>query len=339
MRIGILTQPLVGNYGGVLQNWALQRTLKELGHEPVTIDVLPLPGVGRFILSTVKSLILWFIPSRRRKFMCWSYKRHPLFKDFINKRIAKTGIQGCYSMKTVNEYDLEALVVGSDQIWRPMYSARVLPDMFLRFACKFNGKKIAYAASFGVDKWEFTQKQHSICAPLAQRFDAVSVREKSGVALCKKYLGVDAVLVLDPTLLVKKEAYAELCVNVPESSEHFLAAYVLDVSEEIDRVIAEEAERHSLSVCRYSADKGAELTVEEWIAIFRDASFIVTDSFHGTVFSIIFEKPFRCVMNDARGSDRFTDLLDKYHSGTLREWRMKSIAFLREELGKEICKK
>lgn len=96
MRIGILTQPLVGNYGGVLQNWALQRTLKELGHEPVTIDVLPLPGVGRFILSTVKSLILWFIPSRRRKFMCWSYKRHPLFKDFINKRIAKTSGQLTY---------------------------------------------------------------------------------------------------------------------------------------------------------------------------------------------------------------------------------------------------
>lgn len=334
MRIGILTQPLRGNYGGVLQNWALQQVLRELGHEPVTIDVLPYPDCYLFILSTLKSLLLWPIPSRRRKFRRWSEGRIPLFEDFVNRQIVKTPVCRYYSMRIVKMESLDALVVGSDQTWRPMYNmGRLLPDMFLRFASKFNGKKVAYAASFGVDKWEFTDRQTSICASLAKRFDAISVREMSGVKLCERYLGVDAIVTLDPTLLVEKEAYAKLCERIPSSKEQFLAAYVLDTSKEVDEIIIEESERQGLPVRRYSADQRAQLTVEEWIAIFRDASFVVTDSFHGTVFSIIFEKPFRLVANEKRGGARFTDLLEKYHSGRLEEWREKSIDFLQGMLG------
>jgi hypothetical protein len=334
MRIGILTQPLRGNYGGVLQNWALQQVLRKLGHEPVTIDVLPYPDCYLFILSTLKSLILWFISSRRRKFWRWSEGRNPLFEDFVNRQIVKTPVCRYYSMRIVKMERLDALVVGSDQTWRPKYNwGRLLPDMFLRFASKFNGKKVAYAASFGVDKWEFTDRQTSICASLAKRFDAISVREMSGVKLCERYLGVDAAVTLDPTLLVEKEAYAKLCERIPSSKEQFIAAYVLDISKEVDEIIMEESERRGLPVRRYSADLRAQLTVEGWIAIFRDASFVVTDSFHGTVFSIIFEKPFRLVANEKRGGARFTDLLERYHSGRLEEWREKSIDFLQGMLG------
>lgn len=333
MRIGILTQPLRGNYGGVLQNWALQQALIRLGHEPVTIDVLPHPVFRYFVLSTIKSLVLWFIPSRRRKFMKWNERRNPLFEGFVNERIRKTPVARRYSMRIVREYGMDALVVGSDQTWRPMYNkGRLLPDMFLLFASKFNGKEVAYAASFGVDKWEFTERLTRLCASLAKRFDAISVREVSGVGLCERYLGVDAVAVLDPTLLVEKAAYEKLCERIPSSEEQFLAAYVLDTSEEVDAIIREESERHGLPVKRYSADQRAELTVEEWIAIFRDAAFVVTDSFHGTVFSIIFEKPFRSVANETRGGTRFADLLEKYRSGELEEWRERSFRFLREAL-------
>lgn len=330
MKIGILTQPFRGNYGGILQNWALQRTLRSMGHEPVTIDILPRSTIGRFILSTIKSFVLWFIPSRRRTFQKWSDKRNPLFEDFVNRQIVKTHVCRRYSMDIVEEYGLEALLVGSDQTWRPMYNVGMLSDMFLGFACDFTGKKVAYAASFGVDYWEYTERQTSFCASLAQRFDAISVRETSGVKLCERYLGINAAAVLDPTLLVEKEAYAELCEKVPFCGERYLAGYVLDASEESDRVIVEEAEKRGLSIRRYSADNHARLTVEEWVAIFRDASFVVTDSFHGTVFSVIFGKPFRSVVNETRGGARFADLLEKYHSGTLSEWRQKSFNFLRE---------
>jgi len=333
MKVGILTQPLRGNYGGILQNWALQQVLRKLGHEPVTIDVLPRPRCYRFILSTIRSLVFWFIPSRRRRFWRWSEGRSPLFEDFVNGQIVKTSVYRYYSMRIVKKERLEALVVGSDQTWRPMYNkGRLLSDMFLRFAFRFKGKKVAYAASFGVDKWEFTKRQTSICAFLAKRFDAISVREMSGVKLCERYLGIDAVAVLDPTLLVEKKYYERLCEQIPFSGEQFLAAYVLDVSKEVDDIIAEESERLGLPVRRYSADQCAELTVEEWLSIFRDARFVVTDSFHGTVFSIIFEKSFRCVMNPARGRTRFMDLLEKYHSNSLEEWRKKSFTFLQEVL-------
>lgn len=120
MKIGILTQPLRGNYGGVLQNWALQHILIRLGHEPITIDILPRPSIGRFILSTIKSLLLWFIPSRRRRFKRWRERRMPLFEEFVSKNIIKTPTCRNYSMEMIREYGLEALLVGSDQTWRPI---------------------------------------------------------------------------------------------------------------------------------------------------------------------------------------------------------------------------
>lgn len=330
MRIGILTQPLKSNYGGILQNWALQQVLINLGHEPITIDFLPRPSLYRFICSTIKSLILWLIPFRRRKFIRWHYKRSPLFEKFIESKIKKTDICHRYSMALVREYHLDALIVGSDQTWRPLYNRNVLYDMFLRFAKDFRGKKIAYAASFGVDQWEFTEEQTRICSSLVQLFDAVSVREESGVRLCREYLKINAIPALDPTLLVEKEAYLELCSHIPERREIFLAAYVLDSSNEVEDVIKEESVKRGMIVRRYSADANAELTVEEWISIFRDASFIVTDSFHGTVFSIIFGKPFRCVANIGRGNARFLDLLGKYKARTFEKWQILSLTFLKK---------
>lgn len=330
MKIGILTQPLKANYGGILQNWALQQVLIKLGHEPITIDLLPQPSLSRFILSTVKSLILWFIPSKRRKFIRWHYKRSPLFEKFVENKIRKTDVCHRYSMDLVQKYHLDALIVGSDQIWRPIYNRDVLYDMFLRFAKDFKGKKIAYAASFGVGQWEFTEEQTRICSSLVQMFDAVSVREESGVRLCEEYLKINAIPVLDPTFLVEKEAYLKLCSHVPKREEAFLAAYVLDASSEVEDVIKEEARKMGIMVRRYSADATAELTVEEWISIFRDASFIVTDSFHGTVFSIIFGKPFRCVANIERGNARFLDLLGKYKARTFEKWQIQSLTFLKE---------
>ena len=331
MRIGIITQPLYANYGGVLQNWALQHILIKLGHEPITIDYLPTLTIKSFLIYTIKTLILWFFPSRRREFVQRRYMRKPLFESFISQRILKTDICYEYSRDIIKKYKLEALIVGSDQVWRPMYND-CLYDMFLQFAKDFKGKKIAYAASFGVDNWEFSDEQTRICSSLIKHFDAISVRESSGINLCKEYLNADSVNVLDPTLLVDKDDYIQLCVDIPVVKERYLAAYVLDSSVEVDGIIAEEADKRELIVRRYSADAKAELTVEEWISIFRDSSFVVTDSFHGTVFSILFEKPFRCVANKDRGNARFEDLLEKYSSGRLDEWRSESLAFLKRIL-------
>lgn len=100
------------------------------------------------------------------------------------------------------------------------------------FTQKHNVKRIAYAASFGVDKWEFSLKETIACKECLKMFDGISVREHSGIKLCKEYLDVDAIEVLDPTLLLSKNEYLNLTSNIPVCKEKYLAAYILDRTEE-----------------------------------------------------------------------------------------------------------
>lgn len=94
----------------------------------------------------------------------------PLFEEFVSKNIIKTPTCRNYSMEMIREYGLEALLVGSDQTWRPIYNVNRLSDMFLHFAGNFSGKRVAYAASFGVDYWEYSEKQTSVCSSFSSAF-------------------------------------------------------------------------------------------------------------------------------------------------------------------------
>ena len=307
MRIGIVTQPLQDNYGGILQNYALQQELKQLGHTPVTIDFTP-QSLWRFVLSTCKTLVLYFIPGRRRPFARYRSKRNNRMQAFVEKHIVCTRPVKKYTSKLLRTYHIEGLVVGSDQVWRPCYN-RNLEDMFLRFARHVEMRKVTYAASFGVDDLEFSKRQLQRCIPLLQQFDKVSVREASGVDLCRNYLHVDAEHVLDPTLLLNKLDYERLCVDVPRRTEKFIACYLLDPTEEQQQYIDRMAQHQHLAPIYFTTDKKTSLSVDEWLAMFRDAAYVVTDSFHGMVFSIIFGKPFITIVNKARGADRFVSLL------------------------------
>ena len=124
-------------------------------------------------------------------------------------------------------------------MWRPCYSY-YLPNYFLDFTMGDKVKRIAYAASFGTSEWEFTAEQTEQCAALAKSFDAISIREDSGVELCSKYLGVNAVCLLDPTLLLRKEDYVYLVEKEQVTAfDSKLMTYVLDQSEEKQRIIQE----------------------------------------------------------------------------------------------------
>ncbi len=309
MKIGIVTQPLIANYGGFLQAWALQEQLRKMGHEPITIDYLPEATPWYILLrSWVKTLVLLCI-GRKRPFMKrQSAERINMFDKFVRKNMSLTQRVRRYKPELVDEYGFEAVITGSDQVWRPRYN-RFLQDMFLRFVRKPGVKKIAYAASFGVDYWEYSSRQTKTCAHLAEKLNAISVRENSGIALCKDYLGVDAIEVLDPTLLHTAEDYEKLCAEIPRATEAYLASYVLDLTPEKHVFIENIAREKGLSVRIFSADRDAKLSMEEWLTSYRDASYVITDSFHGTVFSIIFHKPFMAILNNRRGADRFISLL------------------------------
>ena len=334
MKIGIVTQPLLNNYGGIIQNYALQNVLKCFGHEAVTFDCRykPIPW-WIYLCSWFKTLLCFFIPGKKRSFakITSVEKRRECFEDFISRNISKTKplISFSHDVEMINQFD--AFVVGSDQVWRPKYAPDI-EDAFLGFLKNDSIRRVAYAASFGVDEWEYTAKQNKKCSSLAKKFKALCVREKSGIDLCKKNLNVDATWVLDPTLLLKKEDYLKISEDVAAYSKPYLAAYILNMNDSICKLCEQAAAEKGLELKVFSADAQASLSVPEWLAMFRDASYVVTDSFHGTVFSIIFGKDFKCLYNYNRGSARFESLLNLYNSGKLEEMRQFSLNWLKDAL-------
>lgn len=306
MKIGIVTLPLHNNYGGLLQNYALQYVLKKMGHDVKTIDFVFKNSFFRYLLSSIKLLILslskFRIPVLRRFNHIY---RKPLMGNFVRKNINTTKCCDYYDSKILIKEAFDAVIVGSDQVWRPQYN-KYLEDMFLRFVPD-QIRKIAYAASFGVDYWEYNDEQTRICANLAQRFSAISVREESGIELCKEHLHVDAQCVLDPTILAGAEAYRPLIK--PYDGNPYLFAYILDLSPEKEEYVKYIAQSKGLEVRINSADQNATLSVEEWLSMIANATMVITDSFHGTVFSILFHREFYSIVNKERGGTRFYSLL------------------------------
>lgn len=336
MRIGILTQPLHSNYGGLLQNYALQQLLIQLGHDVETIDW---KGGGRLreALYRIKVTALHaLIPNRYPQL-----KYKPTNKElaiiqrntnhFIDTYINHTEIVHSFDgfIRQVEKGSYDAYIVGSDQCWRPCYNA-FLYSMFLDFVKEKHVKRIAYAASFGTDKWEFTPQQTTICASLAKKFDIISVREDSGVRLCKEYLGVDARHVLDPTMLLAKEDYIQLIEKERETkSNGTLFNYILDPNAKKLSFIQKVAKDKGLKSFQVLPKCQAEIRTKDdvknriedcvfpgvttWLRAFMDAEMTIVDSFHGMVFSIIFNKPFWAIGNVGRGMSRFTSLLRTFH--------------------------
>lgn len=306
MKIGILTQQFQRNYGGIIQNYALQQVLLRLGHEPLTMEHDTSFTRWQWLQLFVKTIV------RYRQRIEWLYRghvgHHP-FIDFICSHIRSVGVQH-FSTATHSQYGCEAYIVGSDQVWRPAFNlGERLGNMFLDFVpdgiCK-----VAYAASFGVDYWEFSPEQTEQCRRLANRFNAVSVRETSGITLCRDHLGVNAVHVLDPTLLLHKDDYMQVCHNIP-LEKPFLLVYVLVMTDELKAAVEKVQRQTNLPVKYIFAGDAMWPTdsMEGWLAAYRDAACVVTDSFHGTVFSIIFHKPFNVLVNKGGGVARLQSLL------------------------------
>ena len=312
MRIGIVTQPLEMNYGGILQNWALQQVLKTLGHEPVTIDAYQRYSTPHYAVNWTRALLKRLmgknvvLPKRYKGSL-----RGELIGQFIEGHINKTEVMWNYRQDTVSRYGLDAIVVGSDQVWRASYNGNHLEDMYLRFAQGQPIKKVAYAASFGVDQWDYTQEQTAQCRLLAQEMDAISVREESGVALCQEHLGVKAQCVLDPTLLLDEQGYEPIVDTNWKTDEPYLAVYCLDITPEKKAFFNRLAAERGLVVRYFSFGWNALLTVQQWLAMLRQATVVVTDSFHGTVFSILFHRNFYTLGNPGRGNTRMAGLLQK----------------------------
>lgn len=323
MKIGILTQPLDINYGGLLQNYALQQVLSRLGHEVYTINRNS--RLRLHVRYTIKQIVRGLLGLPRDILYWEQLKIRKHCRAFVQKNITTTALVKTPSKlhEIVHRYQFDGYLSGSDQVWRPCYSENIYND-FLDFCQSEQGvKRIAYAASFGVSEWEFSEEQTRECKRLVQLFDAVSVREDSGITLCRDYLGVDAIHVLDPTLLLDKADYIHLVEESQEpASSGELFCYILDESQAIETTIQALSAKLSLHLFEVRAPKTdyhhqRRVNIRDyvvpsptkWLRAFMDAKMVFTDSFHGCVFSIIFNKPFWVIGNSERGNARFDSLL------------------------------
>lgn len=322
MRIAILTLPLNTNYGGILQCYALQTVLERMGHEVVVIDTAnwtsyPKMSLLSRLILFFKRFIKYYILGSESKFYGGKSETQIILentREFIVKYIHQLKIQ---SLDCLKEEDFDAFIVGSDQIWRPSYYEDI-ENAYLGFARSWrNIKRIAYAVSFGSDKWEYSPEQTMKCKDLVSLFNAVSVREDSGINLCMEYLHINAVQVLDPVLLLKQSDFSKLLIN-KKIKEKGLFCYILDKSEEKKLLVKNISERVKLEPFYVSTElshrhapfeERIRPPVEDWIMAFQTTDFVITDSFHGCVFSILFNKPFFVLTNIDRGITRLESLL------------------------------
>lgn len=325
----ILTQPLYVNYGGILQNFALQKVLLKLNIASVTANRLGnVPSPIRRFLSRIKNetynRIIGNYVTRYTQEERQYFSKNA--KAFINKYINIS--PDIHSTRQLYDYingKYDYVIVGSDQVWRPDISPDIY-NYFLDFLSEENGiRKIAYSASFGKESWVFSNLQTSICKKLIKQFDAVSVREESGVSLCRDFLDIDAELVLDPTMLLSKDDYLEVVDTTNHKNRGGIFTYILDSNAEKRNLV--DLISHTLSMnvfenqpikdfYKETSDDIEEFVyppIEGWIDAFHRSDFIITDSFHGTVFSILFNKPFLSVVNYDRGASRFYSLLNKFN--------------------------
>lgn len=328
MKIGILTLSFNINYGGVLQAYALQHVLKSMGHEVYFIELIDslmkLP-IYKMPYSYSKRIIRNILGHKCPILYEQKYNREkPIIQqnidEFIRKYLNVIKYNNFYS---ISEYEYDIIIVGSDQVWRPKYFySGEIENAYLKFAENWKIRRIAYAVSFGTENWEYTPSQTMKCKRLLEKFSAISVRENSAIKLCKEKFNKQAQLVLDPTMLLSKEDYIKLFKehNIPKSKGNLLC-YILDETTdkiELIKLVAHDKNLTPFYVKSKTHEINApiqdriEPSIEEWIRGFYDADFIVTDSFHACIFSILFQKPFIVYGNKYRGLTRFDSLLDLF---------------------------
>lgn len=322
MKVALLTMVFNNNYGGMLQAFALQFYLKKKGYDVTLINAQQkLPPVIKAPLTIVKRLVQRYVLRKNLEFIVpdWVCRRKVRRREFhtrafINEYISPR-TQEVFSNKGIEKVasGFDCYVVGSDQVWRPtMYP--YIDSAFFGFLNNRDVKRFSYAASFGVDKWEYTEKQTEVFRKQISNFAGVSVREVSGVQLCKDFFQVKAEHVLDPTMLLSEGEYRSIIPeDLLENVKPEVFCYILDYTNEKTESAKLIASKLGLTTSHFFNEKESPNfvypSVQSWLASFCNAKFVFTDSFHGCLFSIIFRKPFIVFGNATRGLDRFKSVL------------------------------
>ncbi|PTP60929.1 polysaccharide pyruvyl transferase family protein [Vibrio splendidus] len=312
MKVATMTLPLHTNYGGIMQAYALQKVIQSLGHETELLYIEPsvFRPPYRVVLSKIK-YSLKYLMGRGGAIK----NSNNVFSTFIANEIKRTPkIEFNHQLNSDSVQRFDAYIVGSDQVWRPDYAINI-NSYFFDFV---NGQKklLSYAASFGMDGWKYNTSQTQDCTKLASKFSAISVRENAGIALCSDNLNIDAYCNVDPTFLLDLNIYNSLISKYANHNDDSkkIFSYILDISNEKIELInsiskAKGVDYKIFNEGRVGTDKE---NLGEWLKCFKTAEFIVTDSFHGVVFSILYNKQFIAIGNKDRGLSRFESILNMF---------------------------
>lgn len=324
MKVGILTLRFHSNFGFIMQAYAMQQIVKQLGHEPYTYYTkVTEENWFNKVKRIIKNLLLKIFGKYKGPIIPrWlSNSDYDIIDVNTNKFIADNISLTPYfdSIKLLQRYDhssFGAFIVGSDQVWREEFSLNI-PTYFLDFI-QHPSKKIAYAASFGVSKIDYSLFQIFKCKKLIKEFSLVSVREKEGVDICKKVFNIEAVQVLDPTMLVDVGRYNELADRSTKTyPSSFLFTYILDDDTHVQDFVGNASRQLGFPVINALEYKKSDIvtpypSIYDLLKGFRDAEYVITDSFHASVFSILFHKQFCVLKNPYRGISRLTTLLTTF---------------------------
>lgn len=282
-KVGIMTINSL-NFGNRLQNYALQTIVDRCGCEAYTIR-REYSNQPKSIRKQLSYFFRRIIGTRAGLFIRFNNS----FINFGEKYATSDGIQKGIE----DEYDV--YVAGSDQIWNPFFKGLTGTSDLLMFDTK--GKKVAYAASFGVDNLPDEKKE--VYAKALLDFNSISVREEAGLHIIKELIGIEAELVLDPTLLLDTNEWQEIMKRpriVPQKD--YVVVYFLgdnskqDKLRETIQIIESEQELVCYDILKKNK-RGCKPAVgpSEFLWLIKNAKMVLTDSFHATVFSIIFHIP------------------------------------------------
>jgi hypothetical protein len=316
MKIGITTFQWADNYGALIQAYALQTFLQARGHEVQIVDYRPQKGA-----SMVRR---WLSASPRGCVRKWeSNWKQFLFERFRKKHLVRTPEvfrSASELRKIADRFDL--LIAGSDQVWNPKWLAQSegLFDLYFLSFAGSKTRRISYAASIGhSDLSTLTDEWKQMLAVRMKAMDEISVREQSGVELVRQLCGrTDAVCVADPTLLLGRAHYDRLAGTSVEKNPYLFSFMLHGLEQDAAEACRSVSEYLRLTIARCNAGKtglhaGYTLpSPEGWLRNIRDARFVVTNSFHGVVFCLLFHTPFVALLiNGSTGSmnSRITELL------------------------------
>ncbi len=304
------------NFGGVLQAFALQMFLRDEGFDANTDISL------RFTVKELVKVCIRFLAKLgllgKKGLVRHADFPNPSIERFIAKNLNCETLFP-FPQRKLKRYD--TFIVGSDQIWRPKYTNTL--DGFLKFVPSGSAKKLAYSGSFGLDTLEeFDENEIHQIGNLLEDFDAISVRENSAVSLFEDTWGVKPIKTSDPIFLLEPRNYRDLYmknrgqINLPKP---YIASYLLDgtaVSADLIRDLNQWNNlSHVVLFCdsgqRNRADRMAP-SIEDWLMVIDNAALLVTDSFHGAAFAILFNKPFIVLKNEKRGNARIESLLKEF---------------------------